>query len=149
MAWNYERIDENGRLKSYYGRFQAWKYSDKHGEHVIRVEYFNANEFGVQYYLITIDGKLSDKPMSAARLHYFLHTHNAVEVKKALVYYPLPLQFYEVEKYFLENLSKKVNCPWCGGTGIDSGKICNCAKRFEYEIKKYNAEQRIKEALTI
>ncbi len=140
-GWNYQRIDENGRLKSYYGIGQEWTFSERGRQHSIKVKHFTCNENGVQYYWIAIDGRLKEERLSAARLHYLLNSKQAVEVSGGSLM-PLPLLKEEVENYFAAG--NYTDCEVCGGYGIDviSEKICRCACKLTYEIKAFNAEQR-------
>lgn len=144
--WNYERVNENGRLCSYYGKRQEWSYTERGVQHTIKVVEVCPQENGVQYYLISNDGRLNDKLISAARLHYVLNQKQAQEVKAGMPI-PFPLLIKEVEVYFEHN--KWTDCPNCGGNGIYGGKICRCAERLTYEIKEFNAQLRMKEILKV
>ncbi len=149
MAFSYERIDKNGRLKSYYGTNQEWTFTERGKTRTIKVEYFTATEEGIQYYWVSLDGRFSSKRMSAARLHYFLHSKKAVEVNQGTLN-PMPLLYDEVRAYFADRSNEREDCPACGGTGIDdSGKVCRCAHRLTYEIKNYNADKRLKKLLNV
>lgn len=149
MAFSYERIDKNGRLKSYYGTGQEWAFTEKGKTRTIKVEYFSATEEGVQYYFVSIDGRFSDKRMSAARLRYFLHSKKAEEVQTGTLC-PMPLLYEEVRVYFSDRGNEREDCYYCGGTGIDdNGKVCRCAHKRTYEIKNYNAELRLKKLLKV
>ncbi len=147
MTWNYERINADGKLCSYYGMGQQWAYEERGVTHCMRINYFVAKPNGVQYYWITLDNKFIEKPMSAARLHYFLHKKGAQELYGG-VPWRMPLLYKEVKAYF------KYNCPdycnICGNTGIkENGDICPCAKSMEYEIKEFNRERRLAALLKI
>ena len=148
MSWNYKRVGENGRLYSYYGKGQEWTYTERGRKHSIKVIEACPEQSGVQYYLISKDGTLDDKLISAARLHYVLNQKQAEEVKAGTLI-PFPLLFAEVEEYF-KILSHREDCPECGGTGIDDrGKICRCAERLTYEIKAFNAEKRLADLIKV
>ncbi len=143
--FSYERIGANGKLKSYFGISQKWKYSERGRERTIKVEYFYATEYGVQYYFVSIDGKFCEKKMSAARLRYFLNEKHAEEINGGSLSL-MPLQIEEVKIYFDQHEGE--DCPECGGTGInDDGKICRCARHYGYEIQEFNAALRLKKLL--
>lgn len=147
MSWNYQSVGENGRLYSYYGKGQEWNYCERGREHTIKVVEACPQSDGMQYYLISNDGKLNDKLISAARLHYILYQKKAQEIKGG-VKIPYPLLVEEVKDYFEHN--KRCDCPVCGGTGIDyRGAICRCAKQLTYEIKNYSAEKRLENLLKV
>ncbi len=149
MEFSYERINKNGRLVSYYGTGQEWTFTERGKSRTIKVEYFTATEEGIQYYWVSIDGRFSDKRMSAARLRYFLHSKKAVEVSQGTSC-PMPLLYDEVRAYFSDRSNERRDCPDCGGTGIDDcGKICWCARKLEYEIKNYNADKRLKKLFNV
>lgn len=143
-SWNYERVNENGYLQSYYGVGQAWTYKDK-VDHEIKVAGFTANPNGVQYYWIAVDGKFQEKAISVARLHYLLHEKNAVEVAPG-VPQSFPLLIKEVERYMATLSGEELwKCSECGGTGItDEEKVCYCVKHLYAAIKGYNADLRLK-----
>ena len=144
--WNYNRIGEDGRLYSYYGKGQEWKYTERGRQHIIKVIHFLGKPNGVQYYLISKDGALTRERVSAARLHYFLNQKKAEEVSGGTPI-ALPLQIQEVKDYFQEN--SPTDCEWCGGCGLDEDdeRICTCAYEMSHTIKSFNAQKRIDEFL--
>lgn len=148
-SWNYNRINANGYLCSYYGKGQEWSYTERGQEHRIRVECVASTEYGVQYYFVSIDGKFNDKRLSAARLHYVLHQKQAVEISPGVLQ-PLTLQADEVREYFRLHPEERADCAECGGTGIDDrGKICYCTRHSDYDIKHYFAEKRLEKLTTV
>lgn len=144
--WNYNRIGENGRLYSYYGKGQEWMFTERGRQHVIKVIEACTQSNGVQYYLISKDGNLEHKLISAARLHYILNQKQAEEVKPGMLI-PFPLLVEEVNIYFEHN--EWTDCPNCGGNGIERGKICFCAERLSYEIKSFNAKKRLADLMSV
>ena len=119
-TWNYERVNENGYLQSYYGIGQTWTYTDGKADHEMVVKGFTAKPNGVQYYWVSIDGKFQGKSISAARLHYLLNEKNAVEIEHGVLQ-SFPLQIADVERYFkhLAEIGDPHDCDVCAGTGID------------------------------
>ncbi len=145
--WNYNRIGEDGRLYSYYGKGQKWKYIERGRLHTIQVVHFWGRPNGVQYYLISKDGILLTERISAARLHYFLNQKKAEEESEGKPI-ALPLQIQEVKNYFQENAP--TDCAWCGGCGfldLDEEKICTCAYEMSHTIKSFNAQKRLDDFL--
>lgn len=150
--WNYNRVNEKGRLVSYYGVGQAWKYTDIRGEHEIEVKHFAATEYGVQYFWVTLDGKFQEKRVSAARLSFFLLREKHAKKIRDGTPQLMPLQTEEVRTYYEKNKTVALcNCPLCGGTGFNdrNGKICICTHSLEDEILRYNAQLRLKDILKV
>lgn len=140
--WNYNRIGEDGRLYSYYGKGQEWSYVERGNKHLIKVVQFWAKPNGTQYYLISKDGVLTRERVSAARLHYFLNKKKAEKVNAGTLV-AMPLQIEEVREYFKEN--DPTDCECCGGCGLDEDeeKICTCAYEMSHIIKSFNAKKRL------
>lgn len=156
MAFNYNRIGADGRLYFYYGIGQTWRV-DTIADLIIRVERCTHTRSGtgdgVQYYLISKNGMIEPKPISAARLHYMLYCYGeyAVEVSAGTPQ-QLPLMIFETERYFKLN-GGNLKCPICGGKGIKSdkfGAMTNCARctlAIQEEIKDYMAKVRLSELI--
>lgn len=149
--WNYNRIGEDGRLYSYYGKLQKWTYTSRGREHTIQITNFVGRPNGVQYYWVSIDGKFYSERLSAARLHYFLHSKQAQEIASGELF-PMPLQIEEVQAYFTEHTDIDCHyidfCDICAcDCGTDGEKICKYAYENSFEIKKFNAEKRIKDII--
>lgn len=144
---DYKRVGQDGRLYSYYGKGQKWTYEVRGREHSIQVTHFVGKPNGVQYYFVNIDGNFYPERLSAARLHYFLHSKQAQEVAQGELY-PLPLQIEEVQAYFEEHndftchYDKICNMCVCD-CGNDGEKICTYAYEHSTKIKNFNAEKRL------
>ena len=151
MAFNYNRLRADGRLVYYYRLYAKYKYIERGGrERELTIKHISLSASEVQYYWIELDGKFKERPMTAARLHYFLHENNAEEVLKG-VDVLLPLLRDEIVQYFKDKPSARSKlCARCGGSGIDDdGNICICIRHSEDDILKYNAELRLKKIFKV